>query len=148
MRVAWLLALAACTATGHADDVDRVRTAIGEAWRDHLAAVKRKDAFGVGRLYADDIVFIVPPGAEVRGRKAIDDMEAQGLATVEILDVTHTTEGLRVYGDLAYEIGTVVGPVRPHGKPASVVTFHYMARWKRQTDGRWRIQYLVGQPES
>ncbi len=154
MRVSWLLVLAACATTRPAEDA--VRTAIAEAWRDHLAAVKRKDAAAVGRLYADDIVYIVPPD-EVRGRKAIDEMEAQGLATVEILDVVHTTEALRVHGDVAYEIGTVVGPVRPHGKPEKIVTFRYMARWKRHAEehvgwhvfpAHWRIQYIVGQPES
>ncbi len=157
MRAFWLLALTACAVTRRADDTERVRTAIAEAWRDHVAAVKRKDAAGVGRLDADDIVYIVPGECEVRGRKAIDEMEIQGLASVEILDVTHTTEGLRVYGDIAYEIGNVVGPVRPRGKPAKVVTFHYMARWKRHAEehlgwhvfpAHWRIQYLVGQPES
>ena len=39
-------------------------------------------------------------------------------------------------------------PKRATGKPANVVTFRYMARWKRQADGHWRIQYMVGQPES
>lgn len=146
MRALPLFVIAACAPARHADDTDRVRSAIRGAWRDHLAAVKRKDLAGVARLYAEDVVFIVPGEPEVRGRKAIDEMEAQGLASAEILDVTHTTESLRVYGDIAYEIGTVAGPVRPYLQPAKVVTFHYMARWKRQPDGGWRIQYLVGEP--
>jgi ketosteroid isomerase-like protein len=155
MRALPLLVLAACTSVRH-EDADQVREAIGEAWTEHLAAVKRKDAAGVGRLYADDVVSIVPDECEVRGRKAIDEMEAKGLGSVEILDVEHTTEALRVYGDIAYEIGVVVGPVRPHGQPAKVVTFRYMARWKRQPEEyvgwhrlspRWRIQYIVGEPE-
>jgi uncharacterized protein (TIGR02246 family) len=156
MRTLPLLALAACASTPPDDD-GVVRDAIGRAWRDHFAAVKRKDAAGTGELYADDVVYIVPGEVEVRGRKAIDEMEAQGLASADILDVFHTTEALRVHGDLAYELGTVVGPVRPHGQPAKVVTFRYMARWKREPatyvgwhrfGGRWRIQHMVGQPES
>jgi hypothetical protein len=26
-----------------------------------------------------------------------------------------------------------------------VVTFHFMALWRRQPDGTWRLAYLVGQ---
>jgi uncharacterized protein (TIGR02246 family) len=134
---------ARCAANGET----RVRDAIGEAWREHLAAVRRKDAAAVGRLYADDVVYIVPGEHEVRGREAIDAMEAQGLASVEIGDVTHRTEALRVHGDLALEIGTVAGPVRPRGQEAKEVTFRYVARWKRQADGRWRVQHMVGEAE-
>ncbi len=153
MRALPLLLIASCATTRSPDD--QVRAAIGEAWLDHFSAVKRKDAAGVGRLYADDVVYIVPGECEVRGRKAIDEMEAKGLASADVLDVVHTTEALRVHGDIAYEIGTVVGPVRPRGQPAKVVTFRYMARWRRQPEGslgwhlipaHWRIQYIVGEP--
>jgi uncharacterized protein (TIGR02246 family) len=145
MRALPLLLVAACATTRSPDD--QVRAAIGEAWLDHFSAVKRKDAAGVGRLYADDVVYIVPGECEVRGRKAIDEMEAKGLASAEIHDVVHTTEALDARGDVAYEIGTVVGPVQPHGQPAKVVRFRYMAIWRRQAGGDWRIQYMVGQPE-
>ncbi len=154
MRALPVLVLAACAPARHADDVEEARSAIGEAWRDHIAAAKRKDAARVGRLYADDVVYIVLGECEVRGRKAIDEIEAQGLASADVLDAVHTTEALRVYGDIAYEIGTVVGPVRPRDQPVKVVTFRYMARWKRQpktslgwhvTPAHWRIQYIVGE---
>ena len=142
MRFGWVVLLAACASTRDGG----VGDAIDEAWREHISAVKRKDLVGVGRLYADDVVFIVPGGTDVRGRQAIDEMEARGLATAEIHDVTHTTEALHVHGDVAYEIGIVVGPVQPHGQPAKVVTFRYIARWKRE-QARWRIQYMVGEPD-
>lgn len=143
MRVLILLALAACSTSPQ----HTVRAAIADAWLEHLSAVRAKNAAAVGALYGDDIVYIVPGEAEVRGREAIDRMEAEGLATAEILDVTHETHGLLVSGDVAYELGTVEGPVQPHGQASKVVTFRYMARWKRQADGHWRIQCMVGQPE-
>ena len=106
--------LAACASVP--PDEGAVRDAIARAWRDHLAAVKRKDAAAVGLIYADDVVYIVPGEREVRGRKAIDEMEAKGLASAEIGNVAHATEALLVRGDVAYEIGTVAGPVRPRGQ--------------------------------
>ena len=48
---------------------------------------------------------------------------------------------------IAYEIGTVIGPIRVQGKDAETVTFHFMAMWRRQADGSWRILSFVGQPD-
>jgi ketosteroid isomerase-like protein len=156
MRLVCVALLGACAAARDARDDPAVREAIAAAWREHFDAVRREDEGTVGRIYADDVVYMVPGEGEVRGRQAIDEMEAQGLRGADILDVVHTTEALRVYGDIAYELGTVVGPVRPKGERARTVTFRYTARWKREPDkyvgwhhfeGRWRIQYMVGEPE-
>jgi uncharacterized protein (TIGR02246 family) len=147
MRLLWVVLLGACVSARDARDDPAVREAIAKAWREHFDAVRAEDAEAVGRIYADDVVYMVPGEGEVRGRQAIDEMEAQGLRAADILDVVHTTEALRVYGDVAYELGSVVGPVRPKGERARTVTFRYTARWKRQADGRWRIQYMVGEME-
>ncbi|MGE0129669.1 MAG: SgcJ/EcaC family oxidoreductase [Blastocatellales bacterium] len=125
----------------------RVRAAISTAWREHIEAAKRKDVAGVAAMYADDAVYIVPGAQEARGRPAIEAMEAQGLASADVLDATHTTRDLRVFDDVAYEIGTIAGPVRPQGKAAQTVTFHFMAMWRRQGDGSWRLWHFVGRPE-
>ncbi len=124
-----------------------VRQAIDEAWREHIDAAKRKDAEAVTRIYADNILYVVP-GQEARGRDAIDAIEAQTLATADVLDAEHTTDALQVFGDLAYELGTVVGPIRVEGQEPQTVTFHYMATWRRQPDGEWRIESFIGEPET
>ena len=125
-----------------------VRAVIADAWHRHIEAAKRKDLESVTEIYADDIVYIVPGVDDVRGRRAIDAMEAKTLAGNDVLDAVHTIESLHVFGDAAYEIGTVVGPVREHGSAAQTLTFHFMALWRKQTSGAWRIHYMVGQPES
>ena len=124
------------------------RRAVSAAWRDHIDAAKRKDAKAVVEIYADDVVYVVPGVADVRGRSAIDRMEAETLAANDVLDAVHTIESLEVFGDVAYEIGTVVGPVRAKGEEVQTVTFHFMALWRRQADGAWRIQHIVGEPEA
>jgi hypothetical protein len=48
---------------------------------------------------------------------------------------------------VAYELGTVVGPIRMLGEEPLVVTFHFMAQWVRAADGRWRMRSFVGTPE-
>ena len=121
------------------------QTAIASVWVDHLAAAKRGDPVGVSAMYATDAVYAVGGAPEVRGRPAIDSFEARGLRAATVLDgVRHTTQSVRRVGDVAYELGTIVGPVQPTGDTARVVTFNFMAQWRREPDGAWRLTYLVG----
>ena len=64
-----------------------------------------------------------------------------------MLHAEHTTDRLRVFGAVAYELGTIRGPVRPRNQAAREVTFHFMALWRQQPDGSWRIETMVGEPE-
>lgn len=125
----------------------QIRAAISEAWRDHIDAAKRKDLAGVMAMYAQDAVYVVPGVTEVRGHSAIHAMEEQGLAAADVLDATHTIHDLQVFDNIAYEIGTVAGPVRAKGQAAQTLTFQCMGMWQRQGNGVWRLRYLVGQPK-
>ncbi len=124
-----------------------VRETISSAWRDHIDAAIRKDLEAVLDIYADDIVYAVEGAPEVRGREAIAAMEARTLTEVDVVAAEHTIASLRVFGDVAYELGTVIGPVRPKAGEARTVTFHFMAMWRRQADGAWRIAHMTGRPE-
>jgi ketosteroid isomerase-like protein len=134
--------------TGRESTEVQIRAAISKAWRDHIDAAKRKDLVGVMAIYAQDAAYVVPGATEARGHSAINMMETQGLAAADVLDATHTTRDLRIFEDIAYEIGTVAGPVRAKGGVAQTITFHFMGMWRRQGDGTWRLTYLVGQPEA
>ena len=120
------------------------RAAIARVWRDHIAAAQRKDLDGVVAMYTDDAVYFVAGAPEVRGRAAIRAMEAAGLSSADVVAAEHTTEALRVHGDVAHEIGMVRGPVSVQGAELRVMTFHYLAWWARGADGAWRVRYLLG----
>jgi ketosteroid isomerase-like protein len=124
----------------------QVRAAISTAWRDHIDAAKRKDVKGVVAMYSEDVVYIIPGASEVRGRPAINTMEAQGLAAADVLEAAHTSHDVQVFNNVAYEIGTIAGPVRAKGQTVKLVTFHFMGMWQLQEDGAWRLSYLVGRP--
>lgn len=138
-----LLTLAACASTPVAEN-SAVSAAVGRMWKEHIAAAQRKDLDATLAMYADDVVYVIPGAQDVRGRAALEVVEAEALRTADIFDVVHSTHDLHVFGDVAYEVGTVHGPVRPHGQPVRVVTFHFMAQWDRQVDGTWRVRCLVG----
>lgn len=124
-----------------------VHDALSIAWSDHIDAAIRKDVNAVLEIYADDVIYVVPGMEDVRGRDAIDAMETRTLAEADVLHAEHTIQSLSVFDDIAYELGTVIGPVRPRGGEATTVTFHFMAMWQRQADGAWRIRCFVGLPE-
>ena len=138
------VALAACASPGPEAPVRAAGLAIDAAWRAHIDAAVRKDLAGVVAMYADDAVYLV--GDEpIVGLPAIEAMEAAGLAGNDLVEATHTILELRRFEDVAYEIGTVVGPVRPHGEErTSEVHFAFMAKWVRGGDGAWRLHRLVG----
>ena len=125
-------------------DSPAIREIIAEAWRVHIAAAIRKDLAAVVDIYADDIVYVVAGSPEVRGREAMTAMEARTLAGFDVVSAEHASDALRIFGDVAYELGTVIGPIRPKDGDPRLVTFRFMALWRRQADGVWRIAHMVG----
>lgn len=121
-----------------------VRSAIHAAWARHIAGALQRDVSAVSEIYAPNAVYSVG-GIEIRGRPALDSMEARTLAAMTVIDAQHTTSDLQLSGDTAYELGTIVGPVQPQGDTTRVLSFHFMAQWRKQADGNWRLTYLVGQ---
>ena len=126
---------------------DSIDGSIAMAWRNHIDAAQQKDLAAVMEIYADDVTYIIPGVQEARGKPALEKIEAAALASADVIEAVHTIDELRVYGDLAYELGTVVGPVRRHGHEPETVSFHFMATWRRQEDGNWRIECMVGAAE-
>lgn len=118
---------------------------VDTSWRAHIDAAKRKDLEAVLEIYHDDVVYVVPGQIELQGLDAVREMEAQTLTSADVVDAVHASASVHVFDDVAYEVGTVVGPVRVGDAPARVVHYHFMAMWQRGTDGEWRIRYLVGQ---
>jgi uncharacterized protein (TIGR02246 family) len=155
-RAAWLpFALAACAGGPplagpplFGDGADLVAAAIDDAWRQHIDAARRKDLDGTVAIYTDDAVYVVDGTPPVNGRAALRTMEERGMAAGDVVSARHTTEALRVDGDLAWELGTVAGDVAPKGQQAQYVVFHYVAMWRMSKDRTWRIAHLVGQVEA
>lgn len=141
-----LLAIPVAPMAGLGQDVEaEARRAIHAAWTDHIAAVQRSDVDGVMAMYGEDAIYLVP-GTEIsRGRREIERMEAASMASAEVLEARHATESIRVFGDVAWEVGAVVGRVRPRGEPARRVGFRYMATWRRGSDDAWRVGAMVGE---
>ena len=129
------------------DDHSDIRQLIGTTWREHIDAAGRKDLGGVLAMHTDDIVYVIVGQSETRGITALEDVERSNLASADLVAAQHTTDSLQVFGDTAFEIGTIAGPVRPKGGEAQTVVFHFMAKWRRVGQGIWKVSYLVGEAE-
>ena len=137
--------LEADTETATVDDTAGMWDVVGATWRWHIESAKRKNLDAVLEIYADDIVYVVPGHVDVRGIEAVREMEANTLANNEVVDAKHTSLSLQLFDDVAYEIGTVVGPIRVGDAPPTVVRYHFTAMWQRGPDDGWRIRHIVGQ---
>jgi ketosteroid isomerase-like protein len=92
-------------------------------------------------VFTDDgeVIPAMQPGF-VSGRTEIEAYNASRLKASRYLDVVITTVHIGVSGDLAWETGTSRVTMQ-HGKSAPVtVTGRYLAVWKRDPEGRWRIR--------
>ena len=91
-------------------------------------------------FYADDAVVLPPSGVAARGVEAIRDL------LKSMFDVGHS-EGkfeqsqIEYSGNMAVEVGAYT--VQTHGDGARQETGRYMATWRRQENGEFRITVNV-----
>ena len=118
-----------------------VRAAITAANAEFAAALVRGDARAMAAMFTEDGQLV--PAAQkgfVSGRKEIEAYQARRVEARRYLEVVITTVELGVSGDLAWETGTNrVTLQQGQGAPVTI-TGRYLAVWKREADGRWRIR--------
>jgi ketosteroid isomerase-like protein len=92
-------------------------------------------------VFAEDgEVIPATQGGFVSGRSAVEAYQAKRLEGRRYLDVVITTVHLGVSGDLAWETGTSRVTVQQGQGAPVTVPGRYLAVWRREPDGRWRIR--------
>jgi ketosteroid isomerase-like protein len=148
---AGVLALAAPPADAQAratttarDDAARLRTAIENAGSRAAFSFNRGDIAGFVRAYADD-VWVFPPNEQpFQGPSAALDYFKRsydrGFRNFQI-----TTTGLDRQGSMAYETGIYNGEFPTPGQAGAVSRDNgkYVAVWKRNADGEWRMHFIM-----
>ena len=112
------------------------RTAIRQGCQDFAKLMNAKDWKGAAALYAEDAIVLPPNQAAVQGRAAIQ-ASLEGFPPFSNFQVqTLEIEGR---GDLAYERGTNSLTVTPAGAAPIEDRGKYVAIWRKQADGSWKI---------
>jgi uncharacterized protein (TIGR02246 family) len=117
------------------------RAAIADGNAEFARALVAGDARAMAAVFAEDGEVI--PSLQrgfVSGRAEIEAYNARRLGARRYLDVVLTTVNLGVSGDVAWETGTSRVTLRQGEGAPVTLTGRYLAVWKREADGRWRIR--------
>lgn len=119
----------------------KARAAIEAANAEFARALVAGDARAMAAVFTEDGELIPEmQRGSVSGRAELEAYNAARLQARRYLDVVITTVHLEVSGELAWETGTSRVTMQ-QGKLAPVtVTGRYLAVWRRDHDGRWRIR--------
>ena len=119
--------------------VESARPAIERANGDWIRALKARDAAATAAAYAEDGLFVLPDGAVVKGRAAVQTLyAASSKSAASITGGGIDSQGTACGDGLVYEWG--VGVLRTRG-PDGVEHERggpYLTVWKR-VGGEWKI---------
>jgi ketosteroid isomerase-like protein len=123
-----------------AAEEDTVRQAIRSAEEKFARADLRRDVPAMMEMYAEDAVVFPPGGEPLSGKPAIMRwmnrlLDSRATVTREEFEL----QSLDVCGDLAIESGRMAADEEAGGAIETTRT-QYLAIWKRQPDGSWKIQ--------
>ena len=138
-----MLALAAAVAATPPDCaalVASARPAIDHANADWIRALKAADAAAIAAAYADDGLFVLPDGAVVKGRAAVEALYARGrAAAARISGGGIESQGTACgEGGLIFEWGRGTLRVRGADGRETEQGGPYLTVWK-EIGGDWKI---------
>lgn len=104
-----------------------------------VAAMKTGDATAAANAYTDDAIVMSPGAPAWRGRAAIIEGNKGMLAAMTISDASIRTSDLILAGDYAIETGNYEMMMQPKSGKAMKDIGKYLAVWRRQPDGNWKM---------
>jgi len=149
--VPWLIAaalgLAACSCLAAPPPAsDAARHDVEAAMQQYTALLKTGPVDAQVAFFTQDGELLQPGMAPLHGRDAIKAFLAPLVAAFEVQSATSTSDAVEVYGDAAYQWGTYTQHAGERGKPGAEYTGRYVASWRREADGHWRIARFLVQP--
>jgi uncharacterized protein (TIGR02246 family) len=126
----------AAAAGGDEAAIAKVRTA-------YQTAIMGQDAAGIAKLYAADGAELPPNAPPVMGHQAIEKYHKDFAQQFMIHGITITSLGVRVAGDIAYDVGTYKQQLMPM-KGGAVMDDHgkYVVLMKKE-GGNWVITHAI-----
>ena len=121
-------------------DDAKIRTVVGDRYKEWIAAASRKDAEALTNLYDEDAVLLPKEEEPVIGKAAIADYYKKLVADPHFVPFTANleTNSFHVVNDIAIQTADFDGELTRGGKQ---IQFHgkTLLVWKRQEGGSWKI---------
>ena len=128
------------------ENLAEVRRAIDKGNGLWIEGWEKGDAAIVATAFAEDGVWLVGGGKVIKGRRQIAErIKAWMQSLGQGVKVTVTTVDVWLDGGTAFETGKYLYKYQIKGKPASDEG-RYVAMWKRQKDGSWKLAMDMGAP--
>lgn len=127
--------------------LDSARTGIEKAWAAHTDEEIKGDAIAAMKVFEDSAVFIQHGSPMLTGRTELDNFEIDLFKQAKVISASHTIEGLSTQGNIAYQLGLAKIKLKSNADESEIdLNPRYMATWRKQNDGSWRIVYFVYYP--
>jgi len=104
-----------------------------------LAAMEANDPAALGRLATADVVLMPPHDQPVVGQQAVVDWFSGIVSQARTKAVAILEREVIVAGDVAIERGSFTWTVAPVGGSDIQDRGSFLAVWRRQPDGSWKV---------
>jgi uncharacterized protein (TIGR02246 family) len=122
-------------------DAAAMRSAIEARITSGIASFEARDTAAMGKLFADDGVWVLPNGTVFKGHAAITSGAAAFFATMDSLknDMNTLDEFIVVNDNEVVTFSTWHLTVKEKGKKVESHINQFADYWRKGTDGAWRI---------
>ena len=139
LAIVVLVACLALTSCQPQPDVAAIKKTIEETGKASAEAMMKGDVEKSLEQYADDATSMPPNSGPLKGKEAMRAWNTEMSKMGKVTAAKFTTLEVDAAGKIAYEIGTYdmtfemtgMGEMKDNGK--------YMAIWKQQADGSWKV---------
>ena len=109
----------------------------------YSTAATSADVPTLNSFYSDDAIVMPPNAKAMRGRAEVDKGNADMVSIMKVTALKLSTQDVVTSGDVAIETGTYDQTLQPKTGKAIHDVGKYVAVWRKQGDGNWRITRLI-----
>ena len=124
-------------------DPAALRRFLDSAQTRYSTAATSADVPTLNSFYSDDAIVMPPNAKAMRGRAEVDKGNADMVTAMKVTALKLATSDLVTSGDVAIETGTYDQTLQPKTGKAIHDVGKYVAIWKKQADGSWKITRLI-----